>query len=57
MVSLAVHLFSVGTVEGALCYFLFYWSSTEKTVVEGALHDLCASAEILMHTDDPTTAS
>lgn len=57
MVSLAVHLFSVGTLEGALCYFLFCWSGTEKQEVEGALHDLCTFAEILTHTDDPTAAS
>lgn len=56
MVSLAVHLFSAGSVEDALCYFLFCWSSTGKQGHKGALHELSAFAELLMHTDDMTAA-
>lgn len=54
MVRLAVHLFSVGTVKGAFCYFLFFWSTGEKRV---ALHALCTLVESLMYTDDPTADS
>lgn len=56
MVSLAVHLSSVGSVEDALCYFLFCWSNTGKQGHKGALHELSACAELLMHTDDTTAA-
>lgn len=45
---LDVHLFSVGTVEGTLIFFLFFWSSTEKQLAEGAIHDLCTFMEILL---------
>lgn len=54
MVRLAVHLFSVGTVKGFLCYFLFFRSSAEKRV---ALHALCILVESLTYTDDPTADS
>jgi len=57
MVSLAIYFFSVGTVEGSLRCFLLCWSSTENQVVEGALHDLCTFAEILLCTDDLTAIS
>lgn len=39
-VRLAVHLFPVGSVEGAFCYFLFCWSNTQKQGV-GGLPWLC----------------